>query len=145
MSADSLQEGHSENDEDASAIPYSSVIDYVASHPPTCIPPRQLTVKVGGMYRIMRNCNFSVELGLVKNARVVVTDIGAPLVSVCLLRNCLSAEQEDILLPCITFMSRLPSTKVSYSVWFKRSTERIHCSRSDGSVELHRTPTGLVA
>ena len=107
MSADSLQEGQADDDEDASSIPYSSVLDYVASHPPTGMPPAKLTVKVGAVYRIMRN--FSVERGLVKNACVLVTDLGVRLISVRLLKDTFSMENEDILLPRITFSSRLPS------------------------------------
>ena len=106
ISADSLLEDRSDNEEDTHAIPYSSVLDYLAHHPPTAIPPSRLNVKVGGMYRIMRN--FSIERGLVKNARVVVTDIGVQLISVRLLRNS-TVENEDILLPRITFTSHLPS------------------------------------
>ena len=70
------------------------------------IPPSRLNVKVGGMYRIMRN--FSIDRGLVKNARVVVTDIGVRLICVRLLRNS-TVDNEDILLPQITFTSHLPS------------------------------------
>ena len=100
MSADSLQEGRSDDDKDTSAIPYSSVLNYVANHPPTGIPPAKLTVKVGGIYRILRN--FSIDPNLVKNA-------GVQLISVHLLNGPFSMENEDILLPRISSTSRLPS------------------------------------
>lgn len=107
IAADSLQESGVDDDVDATAIPDSSVLHYVARHPPIAIPPAKLHVKVGGLYRLMRN--FSIDRGLVKNTRVLVTDVGVRLISVRLLRDDESINDEDILLPRITFTSRLPS------------------------------------
>jgi len=49
---------------DTSHVPYAyaSMLDYVARQPSPGIPPAILHVKVGGLYRIMRN--FSVDRGL---------------------------------------------------------------------------------
>jgi hypothetical protein len=107
--ADSLQNTLTEDDDDPNTLPYSSVLDYVIAHPPTGLPPHTLQVKVGGVYRIMRN--FSIDRGLVKNSRVVITDIGSRLITVHRLKNnvTLAHDEEDILLPRITFTSPLPS------------------------------------
>jgi hypothetical protein len=107
MAADSLDETDTDYNANTSPIPYASVLDYVARHPPIGVPPSALYVKVGGLYRIMRN--FSIDRGLVKNARVLVTDVGMRLINIRLLRDDDSIQDEDILLPRITFTSRLPS------------------------------------
>lgn len=67
--ADSLKEA-----EDAGLLPPESVLDYVAAHNPAGLPPHSLSVHVGGVYRLTRN--FSLERGLAKNSRVVVTALG---------------------------------------------------------------------
>jgi hypothetical protein len=53
--------------------------------------------------------NFSIDRSLVKNAHVLVTDVGVRLISVRLVRDDNAAHDEDILLPRITFTSRLYS------------------------------------
>ncbi len=58
------------------------------------------------MYRILRN--FSIERGLVKNARVLVTRLGTRLIGIRLLNND-GPSGEEILLPRITFTAALPS------------------------------------
>jgi hypothetical protein len=83
------------------------VLDYVGRRPPTGIPPAILQLKVGRLYRLMRN--FSIDRGLVKNVRLLVTDVGMRLITVHLLRNNDTLDDNDILIPCITFTSRLPS------------------------------------
>jgi len=106
LAADSIKECP-EGDENSNIIAPASLLDYVTRHRPIGIPPGNLLVKVGGVYRIMRN--FSVDRGLVKNARVVITDVGQRLISVRLLRPGMVPAGEEILLPRITFTSPLPS------------------------------------
>ena len=62
-----------------------------------------LTVKVGGVYRLLRN--FSVDQGLVKNVRVVVIGTGSRLITIHLLQDAQTPEAHysDILLPQIIF------------------------------------------
>ena len=73
------------------------------------MPEYTLTVKVGGVYRLLRN--FSVDQGLVKNARVVVIGTGSRLITIRLLQDAQTPEAHysDILLPRITFKDRLQS------------------------------------
>jgi len=104
LAAVSLQETENEDNNNANHIPYAAELDYVGRRALPGIPPAILQVKVGGLYRILHN--FSLDRGLVKNARVSVTDIG---INVRLLGDNDSLNNEDILLPCITFSSRLPS------------------------------------
>lgn len=77
---------------------------------PTQITPHILTIKVNGVYRLLQN--FSLDCGLVKNTCMIVTDIGTRLVTVCLIceqRGVLHTDSEDILIPRISFIYRLPS------------------------------------
>ena len=74
------------------------------------MPDHTLLIKLGGVYRLLRN--FSVNRGLVKNTRVVVTGIGQKLITVHLLKpvsGIFSPDHEDLLLPHITFKETLPS------------------------------------
>jgi len=68
-----------------------------------------LTVKVGGVYRLLRN--FSIDQGLVKNVRVVVVGMGPRLITVRLLHGAQThgVHDDDILLPRITFKNQLHS------------------------------------
>ena len=86
-----------------------AVLDYVRYRRPNGMPDYNLTVKVGGIYRLLRN--FSIDLGLVKNVRVVVIGLGSKLITIRLLRGTQTPETDpgDILLPRITFKERLPS------------------------------------
>lgn len=86
-----------------------AILDYVRSRRPNGMPDYSLVVKVGGIYRLLRN--FSIELGLVKNARVVVMGMGSKLITVRLLRGTQTTgiDSGDILLPRITFKDQLPS------------------------------------
>jgi hypothetical protein len=86
-----------------------AVLDYVRYRRPNGMPDYNLTMKVGGVYRLLRN--FSIDLGLVKNARVVVVGLGSKLITVRLLRGTQTPEVDpsDILLPRITFKERLSS------------------------------------
>ena len=61
---------------------------------------------------VCRGCsNFSVEQQMVKNVRVVVTEVGTRLISVRLIREGRvdSRRSEDILIPRISFSHQLPS------------------------------------
>ena len=99
--ADQIKEG-----EDETSIPPATLLDYVVRHPPPGLPPSNLCLKKGAVCRILRN--FSVDRGLVKNARVVITHLGAHLIAIKkLLADGVTAE--EILLPRITFAASLPS------------------------------------
>jgi len=65
-----------------------------------------MTIKVGGIYRLLRN--FSLDRGLVKNVRVVVIDIGSRLITVRLVHQN-NNPAEDILIPRISFTYGLSS------------------------------------
>jgi hypothetical protein len=106
LAADSLKEV----DELGLTAP-DSILDYVAKHTPPELPPHSLTIKVNGVFRILRN--LSVDRGLVKNVRVVVTHAGTRLITVRLLKGIAGAvnriDDEDILIPRINFTATLPS------------------------------------
>jgi len=80
MAADSLKEVNA-----AGLVSPDSALDYVSKQNPPGLPPHSLTVKVNGIYRLIRN--FSVDRGLVKNVRVIITDIGNRLITVRLIHN----------------------------------------------------------
>ena len=103
MATDSLKEAANCNIRTPNAI-----IDYVRHHPPG-LPPHQVTIKTNAVYRLLRN--FSVDRGLVKNARVCVVDVGVRIITVRLLnpRGDRFATPEDIVIPLITFTANLPS------------------------------------
>jgi hypothetical protein len=87
-----------------------AVLDYVRYRRPNGMPDYSITAKVGGVYRLLRN--FSVDMGLVKNVRVVMTGMGSKLITVRALQNTQTpgtGPSADILLPRITFKQRLPS------------------------------------
>jgi hypothetical protein len=106
LAADSLKEV-----DDMGLTAPDSILDYVAKHTPAGLPPHSLTVKVNGVFRLLRN--FSVDRGLVKNVRVVVTHTGTRLITVRLLRGVAGPvnriDDEDILIPRINFTATLPS------------------------------------
>ena len=114
--ADSLEEhdevmGAMDPDSDIdSPLPSpDAVLDYVRYRRPNGMPDYNLMVKVGGIYRLLRN--FSIELGLVKNARVVVIGMGSRLITVRLLQSAQTpgVDPGDVLLPRITFKDQLLS------------------------------------
>jgi ATP-dependent DNA helicase PIF1 len=110
--ADSLEEHTNiSDDSESDALPApDAVLDYVSKVRPNGMPDHTLLIKLGGVYRLLRN--FSVDRGLVKNTRVVVTGIGQKLITVHLLKSIGSgsfSDREDILLPRITFKETLPS------------------------------------
>jgi hypothetical protein len=107
LAADSLKEV-----DEAGLTPPDSVLDYVAKHTPPGMPPHSLTIKTNAVFRLLRN--FSLDLGLVKNVRVVVIDVGTRIVTVRLLRGMSGVtgtyvDSEDILIPRISFTATLPS------------------------------------
>ena len=110
--ADSLEE-HTNVSEDSESevLPTpDSILDYVSKIRPKGMPDYTLLIKLGGVYRLLRN--FSIDHGLVKNTRVVVTGIGQKLITVHILKsigNVSFSGDEDILLPRITFKENLPS------------------------------------
>jgi hypothetical protein len=107
LAADSLKEV-----EEAGLTPPDSVLDYVAKHTPPGMPPHSLTIKTNAVFRLLRN--FSLDLGLVKNVRVVVVDVGTRIITVRLLRGMAGVtgsyiDAEDILIPRISFTATLTS------------------------------------
>ena len=117
--ADSLEE-HDEvveamgsNIDGTSPLPNpDAVLDYVRHRRPSGMPDYNLRVKIGGVYRLLRN--LSIDMGLVKNIRVVITGMGPKLIAVRTLRTDAQTSEinsnADILLPRITFKDRLPSS-----------------------------------
>ena len=110
--ADSLEE-HTNilDDSESDVLPTpDAILDYVSKVRPNGMPDHTLLIKLGGVYRLLRN--FSIDRGLVKNTRVVVTGIGRKLITVHLLKSFGSAsfsDHEDVLLPRITFKETLAS------------------------------------
>lgn len=104
--ADSLKEV-----DDMGLTDPDSILVSVAKHTPAGLLPHSLTVKVNGVFRLLRN--FSVDRGLVKNVRVVVTHTGTRLITVRLFRGVAAPvnriDDEDILIPRINFTATLPS------------------------------------
>jgi len=68
LATDSLKEAA-----DADIMPPIPILDYVTTHCPPGLPPATLQVKIGAIYCIL--WNFSIERGLVKNTRVVITHL----------------------------------------------------------------------
>jgi hypothetical protein len=107
LAADSLKEV-----DEAGLTPPDSVLDYVAKHTPPGMPPHSLTIKTNAVFRLLRN--FSIDLGLVKNVRVVIIQVGIRIITVRLLRGLAGStgtyiDAEDILIPRICFTATLPS------------------------------------
>ena len=104
LAADSLKEV-----DDAGLVPPDSVLDYVEKNTPPGLPKHGLTIKKGGVYRLLRN--LSLDRGLVKNIRVVVTNTGSRLITVKLLHSLdtIGGADEEILIPRITFSTELSS------------------------------------
>jgi ATP-dependent DNA helicase PIF1 len=86
-----------------------AVLDYIATKDLPGLPPHYLQIKKNGIYRLLRN--LSIDRGLVKNARVVVTDFANRVIKVQLLHKYTTApfsSDNDILIPRITFSMELP-------------------------------------
>jgi ATP-dependent DNA helicase PIF1 len=87
-----------------------SMLDYVARQTPHGLPPHRLQIKKNAIYRLLRN--FSVDRQLVKNVRVVITELGNRIITVKVLRDHPSFNneiEEEIVIPRITFSHVLPS------------------------------------
>jgi hypothetical protein len=86
------------------------MLDFLTTKRIDGLPAHSLRMKTNGVYRLLRN--FSVENGLVKNARVIVRAIGQHLITVCLIRdgNELGPDMldENILIPRISFEHVIP-------------------------------------
>ena len=99
------------DDSESDVLPTpDAILDYVSKVRPNGMPDHTLLIKLGGVYRLLRN--FSVDRGLVKNICVVVTGIGRKLITVHVLKSVGGMsfiDHEDILLPRITFKETLPS------------------------------------
>ncbi|KAI5994453.1 hypothetical protein EDD15DRAFT_2529649 [Pisolithus albus] len=94
--------------DDTGLLPPQSILDYVAVHTPSGLPPHSLHIHVGGIYRLTRN--LSIERSLAKNSRVVVTSLGQRIVAVKTLQNNNDPyTAENIPIPRITFTSTLSS------------------------------------
>lgn len=110
FASDSLKEADDAGLDDAEVVP-DAILHWVASHTIHGIPAHTLRLKRGCVCRILRN--MSITRGLVKNARVVVDDVGYRLVSVRLLRpnthGAIVAVGPSILLPRIPFTQTLSS------------------------------------
>ena len=104
FAADTLKEA-----EDAGVPIDHSILDYAARHTPPGLPAHALTLKVNGVYRLVRN--LSIDRGLVKNTRVVLKSLGRRLITVRVLRGMrdVQSECEDVLIPRISFSTSLSS------------------------------------
>lgn len=102
FAADSLKEV-----EEAGLDTPDSILDFCARHVLPGLPSHAITIKKGAVYRMLRN--FSLDRGLVKNVRAVVTDIGTRLVTIQVLNENGSPTGDGILIPRISFTYSLPS------------------------------------
>jgi ATP-dependent DNA helicase PIF1 len=103
--ADTIKE-----DSDTGVNMNNSLLDYVVRHTPHGLPPHSLYIKTNAIYRLLRN--FSIDRHLVKNARVVVTEVGTRIITVRILREQALQDnlyEEDILIPRISFSHVLSS------------------------------------
>jgi ATP-dependent DNA helicase PIF1 len=106
--SDSIKHVNHDGEEAASfALDPTSLLDYVAKHTPPGCPPHALQVKVGGVYRLMRN--LSIDRQMVKNVRVLIRAIGDRVVTVQTIHRDHS-KREDILIPRICFEYPIPRT-----------------------------------
>ena len=105
LSADTLKEA-----DDVGLEQPDAILDYVARHTPPGFPHHTLEIKTNAVFRLLRN--FSIDLGLVKNIRVVIVHTGSRLITVRLLRGIGGPniiDSENILIPRISFQTTLHS------------------------------------
>jgi hypothetical protein len=105
FAADSFKEA-----EESGLTSQAASLDYVARHTPPGLPPHCLTIKTNAVFRLLRN--FSVDHQLVKNVRVVVTDVGHRIITVKHLTERATAgdiSEREFVLPRINFTHQLPS------------------------------------
>jgi hypothetical protein len=77
---------------------------HAAKYPITGLPPHTLDIKVGGLYRLLRN--VSVDRGLVKNIRVEVRATGRDVVTVRVLNG--DPTSADLPIPRTCFKYQTP-------------------------------------
>ena len=107
----------------AGVISPNSGLDYIAKWTPLGILSLTLTIKVNGIYRLI--CNLSIDCSLVKNVHIIVTEVSNRLVTVQLIKiynGVLHTEEDNILIPCISFTFVLPS---GHTVPFRPSVHRV--------------------
>jgi hypothetical protein len=88
----------------------SNLLDYYATETPPGLPGHFLHLRKGALCRIMRN--FSIDKGLVKNSRVIITSLGRHLIAVKKLNTIGNegvVDNEELLIPRITFTFSLES------------------------------------
>jgi ATP-dependent DNA helicase PIF1 len=105
MAADSIKEATV----DGMTSP-DATLDFVARQTPPGLPPHHLLIKTHAVYRLLRN--LSLDRQLVKNVRVVVTEVGNRIVTLKVLRDgpALGNErEEEIVLPRISVSHQLSS------------------------------------
>jgi hypothetical protein len=105
LAADTLKEAT-----ECGMISGSATLDYVARNTPPGLPPHTLTLKTNGVFRLLRN--FSVDQQLVKNARVLITDLGRRIVTVKVLTDRASHDrgsEQEFIIPRISFTHELSS------------------------------------
>ena len=105
LASDSLKEVE---DTDLLTASPDGVLDWAATHMLPGLPAHRLTLKRGVVAHLMRN--LSIDRGLVKNARLVIVDVGQRIVTTRLLRPSLEPgpvpsylDAEPILIPRIPF------------------------------------------
>jgi ATP-dependent DNA helicase PIF1 len=87
------------------------ILDYVPRQHIRGLPPHDLTIKVNRTYRMLQN--LSIDKGLVKNVRIVITAIANHLITVqilCQPNYTPSSMNDNILIPRITFLTQLPTS-----------------------------------
>jgi ATP-dependent DNA helicase PIF1 len=105
LAADSLKEAT-----ESGLMSDGALLDYVAQRTPPGLPPHSLLIKTNAVFRLLRN--FSVDQQLVKNVRVLVTDVGHRIVTVKVLQHRESAThqaEQEFILPRISFSHQLAS------------------------------------
>ena len=93
--ADSLKEAAN-----AGILSTAAPLDYVAHHTPPGLPPHCLHIKTKAIYRLMHN--FFIDCQLVKNVRVMVTEIRHHIITIRVLRDTdlVSVENDkDVIIP----------------------------------------------
>lgn len=95
---------------DIGLAPPSSILEYAAAHTFPGLPPFTLLLKTNTVCRLLRN--LSIDRGLVKNTRVLITNLGKHLITVRIINNQSNIQNhhsEDILIPRITFSVKIPA------------------------------------
>lgn len=107
--ADSIRD--LEGPEGVTSLCPQAVLDYSMRNPLPGLPHFAIDVKIGCVYRMLRN--FSHDQGVVKNVRCLVTHIGHRLLMVHIIADGAMGEQvlaEDVLIPRINFTYTIPGT-----------------------------------